>query len=48
MLPSSIEIEKRKLAPIPQIERWKWQNKAAALRNQAKDKVLHRIAEASS
>jgi hypothetical protein len=48
MLPSSIEIEKRKLAPVPQIERWKWQSKATILRNQAKGKVLHLIAKASS
>jgi hypothetical protein len=46
MLPSSRE--KRKLAPVLQIERWKWQSKATALRNQTKGKVLHHIAKASS
>jgi hypothetical protein len=46
MLPSSRK--KRKLAPIPQIERWKWQSKATTLRYQTKGKVPHCIGKASS
>jgi hypothetical protein len=48
ILPASIETEKRKLVPIPQIERWKWWSKAAALRNQAQGKVLLLTTKASS
>jgi hypothetical protein len=48
MLPVLIETEKRKLALVPQIERWKWRSEATASRNQAQGKVLHRTAKASS